>query len=291
MKTVSFVIPSYRSGATLPGTLDSIYAQRTSRPFQVIVVDSSDDGSRDSIGGRYPRAVVVSSDRRLPPAAARNRGAALSSGDYLAFVDADVVLESDWLEGLLAELEQSGARLAGGAVSNANPESRASRILHWIEFSEFLPGPSRDCRALSSSNLLLRRADFDAVGGFDPAWAMAEDLVFCSKLKGGVRFCGLTGIAHRHRSDWSEVLLHLERLGYWSGRLRLEGSASGSWLKHLPAASWLLIPWRSGKILARVLRADVSRGWRCLADLPALVGGLRSWTRGFRNGLKRGAEP
>jgi glycosyltransferase involved in cell wall biosynthesis len=95
--SVSVVVPTYNRGYCIAETIDSILGQ-TVTPLEVLVVD---DGSRDDT-----RAVVS----RLPPpvryiwrenggsAAARNTGIREARGEYIAFLDADDIWETQKLE-------------------------------------------------------------------------------------------------------------------------------------------------------------------------------------------------
>src|SRR5437773_9320352 len=86
--TVSVVIPNYNYAHFLREAIDSALAQ-TYKDIEVIVVD---DGSTDASAD-----VIASYDSRIHPvfsqnqgvAAARNRGVAESTGEYIAFLDAD----------------------------------------------------------------------------------------------------------------------------------------------------------------------------------------------------------
>ena len=288
---ISLVIPSFRSRATISDTLHSALEQRISQPLEVLLVDSSDDGTADWVRQRFPHVQVHHSPQRLLPGAARNRGAQLSRGKYLAFLDSDVIAPPEWLKRLLDLLKRHPrSRLAGAAVGCANPESPAARALYWIEFSEFLPAsPSGVRKALSSSNLLIRKEDFEQSGGFDEQFAMAEDLIFCQQLGGELRLETSLSVSHRQREDWDEVRRHLKRLGFWSGRYRTTFRVAGSGLQKLPLLSFALLSIRLWRILSRVRAAGSSTPQIKLADLPWLVGGLTDWCSGFYRGLQEGA--
>jgi glycosyltransferase involved in cell wall biosynthesis len=90
MTSVSVIIPTYQSGRFISQAIDSVLTQ-TFKDFEIIVVD---DGSTDNT-----REVInhYSSEGRIRyyyqsnhgPAAARNLGIRMSSGENIAFLDAD----------------------------------------------------------------------------------------------------------------------------------------------------------------------------------------------------------
>ena len=185
---VSVVIPCFRSRNTIGGTLESILRQDFSGSMQVLVADSSDDDTADWIRRTFPRVEVHHSKTRLLPGPARNFGVEQCRGRVIAFIDADAEAASNWLSTLYKRLhDHPDVVMTGAVVANANPELASSRVLYRLEFSEFLPGqPPRFCRILSSSNLLIRRKDFLAVNGFNPAYGMSEDMVFSLAIGRGL---------------------------------------------------------------------------------------------------------
>jgi len=291
---VSFVIPCYGCRQTVGFTLKGIMNQKTKRSFEILLIDSSPRGIKEWIRSVYPQVRVVSVESRLGAGPARNLGARKASGEYLAFVDADVAPDSDWLERLLERTEGvSGIQVAGGSIINANPEAISSRILYWIEFSEFLPGlPSGFRRHLSGSNLLIRRTDFENSRGFSSHLAMSEDLEMFSQADWKVFFEASARVRHFHRARWRSVTRHLTSLGYWSGRFRRQSGPRirGSGLKHFPLLSWLLIPYRMIRILGRIWRHRAWEGLQAtVLSVPILLA-LIHWTKGFCRGI-RGKDP
>jgi glycosyltransferase involved in cell wall biosynthesis len=99
MTRVSVVIPFFNGAATIGRTLASVLAQRFDRgpgtgsldpnPVEIIVVnDGSTDATAEILRTFGARIRVIDQPNR-GPAAARNAGAAVAHGDYLAFLDAD----------------------------------------------------------------------------------------------------------------------------------------------------------------------------------------------------------
>ena len=293
---VSVIIPCYRHAKFLPRLLEALEAQETSLDFEVLVVESGGDEGARLVVGRFPRVRVLSHEGRLFPGAARNRGAAVARGTCLAFVDADAVPERRWLETLQRRLASSvRIVMVSGTVALPAGAGAAAQVLHWIEFSSFLPGlPSGYRDALSSSNLLVRKEEFLECGGFDESLEMAEDLMLCRRITRRVGTLlyieASTGVCHSNDVTWEKAWGHLRRLGYWSGRFRTLEEVSGSWLRHLPALSLALPLWRLPRIIGRVFRSNAKEGLRSLIWLPWLVWGLSTWALGFQLGLKAGKE-
>jgi glycosyltransferase involved in cell wall biosynthesis len=284
----SFVIPSFKSRKTIGGTLSSIFSQKSKAAFEVIVVDSSQDSTSTWIRKRFPRVKVISSNLRLSPGAARNLGVTHAKGRYLAFLDADTSAASDWLQKLLHRIQNNPRiRVISGAVEIGNPESTWARVLHWIEFSEFIPGTaSGSSTHLSSSNLLVAREDFLDAGGFDESFVMAEDLLLSRAFQGALFFDSTTHVSHYYRTSRKEVLSHLRKLGYWSGQLRSMFETKGSWLKGIPLASFALPPVRTILIIWRIWRKNRLAGLQALGHAPLILAALLFWAIGFYRGLR-----
>jgi len=286
--TISVIIPSFRSWPLIGQTIRSL--SRSTIPIQeILVVDSSDDETRARLAEHFPEAKVVGVPQRCLPGAARNLGARLATGQLLAFLDADAQAAENWLEVLMERLaREGGTGMIGGAVVNANPGPVASRVLYWIEFSEFFPNGMGGTRQhLSSSNLLVSRSDFLQQGGFSEGYAMAEDLLLSRRwTRGRLYFEPSTHVLHRHREQWKKVRPHLRALGYWSGRYRRENEASGSWIRHFPIFSFLIPFIRLPRIIGRVARAGWSDGLMSLLLSPVIFRALAWWAAGFYSGIR-----
>lgn len=89
--TISFVIPTLNEAQTIERTLQCLagYSGR----HQIIVSDGNSTDGTIEICRRYADEVVVyDGAARQTIGMARNMGAALASGDFIVFVDADVVI-------------------------------------------------------------------------------------------------------------------------------------------------------------------------------------------------------
>jgi GT2 family glycosyltransferase len=125
----------------------------------------------------------------LNPDAALRDGAA-SLGELVAALDADpgLAAAAPRLDGAGQELFQL-RRLprAGSILREAFLFDRLFPSNRWLRRDRYLDRPRTDAFDVeqpAAAALLVRRADFEAVGGFDPAFAPAwfEDVDLCAKL-------------------------------------------------------------------------------------------------------------
>lgn len=181
---VSVIVPAYNSGADLGECLTALRAA-TDAPFEIVVVDdaSTDDTAAVAVAAG---ARVIRCDVNGGPAAARNRGAAAARGDVLLFIDSDVAIAPDVVTRVRRTLAPGTDVAAVFGSYDTAPRapgvvSRWRNLLHHYvhqhgaaEAFTFWAG----CGAI-------RKAAFDAVGGFDPrpSWHFIEDIDLGYRLR------------------------------------------------------------------------------------------------------------
>src|ERR1043166_7364016 len=100
--TVSVIIPTYNCWPLLKGAVCSALGQ-TVRPHEVIVVDDeSTDETPAAVTQQFGSQIVYHRQSNGGPSRARNAGARLSTGTWLAFLDADDEWRADKLAKQLA---------------------------------------------------------------------------------------------------------------------------------------------------------------------------------------------
>jgi glycosyltransferase involved in cell wall biosynthesis len=107
------IIPAFNSQTTIGDCLRSVYGQ-TCRSFEVIVVDDGSVDDTQKIVRDFPDVRLVSQQNR-GPGAARNLGASLARGQWLAFLDSDDLWYPWTLENYHHALRDCGARFGCGA--------------------------------------------------------------------------------------------------------------------------------------------------------------------------------
>lgn len=204
----SVVIPNYNNAGTLARAIDSVLTQ-TYPALEVIVID---DGSKDNsadVARSFGDRVQYVRQENAGVSAARNKGARLAKGDWLAFLDADDLYlperletharwidrepEIDFLFGDQEYREPDG-KLLQYAI-NASESGRRLVAKHPAEieipitqddFELFVADGFAEIRTLS-----LPRATFWNLGGFPLEHKIGEDVFFFIRLcaasrKGGV---------------------------------------------------------------------------------------------------------
>lgn len=178
---VSVVVPAYDVAGYLPACLDSVLAQ-THRALEVVVVDDGSPDESGAIAERYaerdPRVRVLHQDNR-GLGGARNAGAGLASGDFLAFLDADDELPRDAIA-TLVRAARPGVDLVTGNVVRFRGGDGEDRI-PWMDrmHAERAEVGIREHPELLGDvfawNKLFRRSFWDAAGLSWPERVRYED--------------------------------------------------------------------------------------------------------------------
>ena len=181
MVKVSIIIPAYKAGTGLLRTLDSLYSMEYEEPYEVIVVNSSQDGLEEKVRNRFPQTRFIQLENRAYTAEAKNIGIRQAEGRLFAFIDADCVAAPDWLSKIVAKY-LDGYKVVGGAVCNVNPESLTSRAEYLLESIQLAPqSPVRFVKLISTANCFIAREVFEKHGYF-PDIKKSVDLVFSQQI-------------------------------------------------------------------------------------------------------------
>jgi glycosyltransferase involved in cell wall biosynthesis len=294
---LSVVIPSYNSTKTLKRTIPSIMLQDQSLIQEVIIVDSSDDGKMATFMqnySAYQKLRFIVSGVRIMPAMQRNIGAQASQGRLLLFLDADVVLEPDYIRKIVEHYNQGYLAGCGSVVLHSTQRRKAISVAqYYMQLNEYLPiGGDRPIDFPTGCNNFCDRDLFNAVGGF-PELRAAEDVLYGLAIKERALFWFVpeAKVAHIFREDWSSFYKNQAMLGQYVARYRKQRSASFTLSGIMPL---LLSPAFYAFKLLRIMLRIAKSGWsnilRFLWCSPYFLVGLAFWTIGFTKEA-RGVEP
>lgn len=181
---VSLVIPVYNDPDGVRTTLESLLDQSVPRTeYEVIVVDNgSSDRTRTVVERFVDRfgnvRMEVESDLQ-GSYAARNRGIRAARGSVLAFVDADMSVDPDWLRQAVTVMESAGAEYLACAVHVYPPGESESLVGKYNRLTDLQVGRFvRRMRFAPTCSLFVKKSLLEEVGHFDPRFRSSGDLEF-----------------------------------------------------------------------------------------------------------------
>jgi GT2 family glycosyltransferase len=238
--SASVVIPVHGRAALTRRCLETVLATVAPETEIVVVDDASPDETPEMLAAFGDAIQVVTLPANAGFATACNRGAAAASGELIAFLNNDTEPQSGWLDALLdharahPEADVVGAKLLypTGDIQHAGVVFGQDGYPHhlYAGLPADLPAANRSRRlqAVTGACALVRRAAFEAAGGFDAGFHNSlEDVDLCLRIgegEGEVHYCHEAVVDHlesasRGRSDRFEasVALYRER---WRDRVR-----------------------------------------------------------------------
>ena len=178
---VSVIIPVLNERDSIASLIRALLSQ-TRAPDEIVVADGgSTDGTRqvlDSLAKEFPRLRVVAG----PGPISENRNAAIAAAknDVIACTDAGCIPEPDWLEQLLAPIDEGAQWVAGfyrpqgQTVASTAAGAVMMTTLPEVNLDNFLPG--------GSSQAFLKSA-WGRVGGFPVGRGVGEDTLFGEQMR------------------------------------------------------------------------------------------------------------
>ena len=172
---LTVIIPTYNRGWILKEAIDSVLTQDY-KDFELIVVDDGSTDNTSEILASYGNDIRVLFQENKGVSAARNRGIAEASGQFIAFIDSDdlwlpqklstqVEFFNQTPDALICQTEEVWIRKG----KRVNPKMRHKKP------SGMIFEPSLELCLVSPSAVMIRRVLFDRVGAFDVTLPACED--------------------------------------------------------------------------------------------------------------------
>jgi glycosyltransferase involved in cell wall biosynthesis len=251
-RLISVVIPVLNDAETLADQLEALRGQDYTGDWELVIVDNGSTDASCEIAerwvGQFPRAQVVRAADRRSPGHARNAGASRSSGDFLAFTDADDAAQPGWLTAL-AEAAPLGDLVAGSVVVDGLNDER-SLGWHVVPPRERSLREDRFLSYASGANLGIWAEVFERLGGFEEDAIAGEDKEFSWRAQmTSFRLVWAPDavVRYRLRDQVSELARQHYRYGTTGPRLyrlfRDSGMPRRRPTKALMTWSWILLTW------------------------------------------------
>ena len=172
---ISIIIPAFNEENYLPKLLECIKRQ-TYRDYEMIVADANSKDSTKKIARKFGCRIVKSGNL---PGISRNNGAKAAKGDVLLFLDADVLLDDNFLESAVEEFKERKLDCASVKIVPQGNKLIDKIFLgvfnSWVIATQsFYPHAIGAC-------IICRKGLHDKINGFDEKIAVAEDMDYVKR--------------------------------------------------------------------------------------------------------------
>ncbi len=159
--------------------------------FEVIILPDRYEGGEDFEGD----VRIIPTWPKTGPADKRDMGAEAARGDILAFIDDDAYPREDWLKNAVPYFENEKIAAVCGPGVTPPGDNVFKKVSGWVSASllgggnvthRFIPQEKREVDDYPSMNLLVRKSDYEAIGGYDSHYWPGEDTKLCLDLTHGL---------------------------------------------------------------------------------------------------------
>jgi glycosyltransferase involved in cell wall biosynthesis len=208
---VSVITPSFNSVGTIDRTIDSVLDQSYRRIEYIVIDGGSRDGTLDRLRARAAQIDLWISEPDRGIADAFNKGVALASGEYVAFVNSDDWLQQEQLAVAVSILGECEADFVFGDLMLHAADGNPTHVLRGE--ADYARRLRHAMPHLNHPTVVCRRRLYEAAGLFDTDLSIAMDYEWLLR----VHRSGARGI-------YSPRLL---------GHMTLEGASDRSWRRAL----------------------------------------------------------
>lgn len=259
---VNVVIPFAGPTAALEELLARAVELRLDQPSTVVVVDNRARADRPD---PPPGVRLVEAAERHSSYHARNAGARLGGAPWLLFLDADVDFPGDLADRYFEHEPSERTGILAGAVRDADGRGLAAR------YAVLTAAMAQPATYALTANCLVRRAAFEAVGGFAEVRSGGDADLALRLRAAGWELEQREGAAVAHRGRASVRRLLAQRARHGAGAAWVESRHPGTFPpRRLPGVARHALR-RTAHGLAAAARGDRDGALVALLDGPALL--------------------
>lgn len=180
---VSVVIPAYNAEEWIARSVESVLRQTIDDWELIVVDDGSQDGTQEVVQKYGDDRIILTSQPNGGPSSARNRGMAMASGEYIAFLDADDEYAPSFLQRTTSFLDQHSTCCACSTNAiwvrrngDTFARDKPGQIISGAEgiVADFLKVRMKN-RSFPQIYLVLRAEWLEELGPFDPDVQVGEE--------------------------------------------------------------------------------------------------------------------
>ena len=225
MTKVSIIIPTRKVNCCILKEIIPALDKQRYKNFELIIVCQSAGKIK------LPNFVKIIKTKINNPAKMRDIGAGKAKGSFLAFIDDDVYPSKSWLKNALPLFSSTKIVAVCGPGITPPEDNLKQKASGWV-WSSWLgaggagtyrcfPGEKRYVNDYPTFNLIIRKKDFDRIGGFDTHFWPGEDTKLCHnlvyKLKKKIVYSPEVLVYHHRRPIFIPHLKQISRYGLHRG--------------------------------------------------------------------------
>jgi glycosyltransferase involved in cell wall biosynthesis len=287
---LSVIIPAYNVELTIPTQLEALAKQQCSDRWEIIVADNgSSDRTRETVQQYQkvlPNLRLVDASARQGSGYARNCAARHAQGEYLLFCDADDEVAPGWLAAMSTALAHNDFVCGLRDHTKLNSDNDWHDPLSQIEGYGLLQHPYLPFAA--ASNLGVKRAIHEAVGGFNEQFLALQDIDYCWRIQEmghELREVSDAIVYFRFRQGVESNYKRLRKFGYFTALLHYRHLSANFPKWFIVKCSWslLLVPI---KFIFRVRNRDSLFLWYLNAGWS--LGYWQGWVNILQGAIEQG---
>lgn len=289
MPFLSIIVPVYNRPHEVEELLQSL-AQQSVSDFEVVIVEDGSTAKCDTVVKNHSNTLTIKyiEQTNTGPGPARNKGAQQATGQYLVFLDSDVILPTNYIGTVIRSLAESAVDCFGGPDKAHESFTPIQKAISYAMTSPLTTGGIRGSKKRMdkfyprSFNLGIKKEAFTEVGGFS-SMRFGEDLDLSMKLiEKGYR-TGLipdAWVYHKRRTNFKSFYKQVFNSGI--ARINLEKRHKGT-LKPVHLLPSLFVLFNLASILAIPFFWQTAFVWILPVFLFGLDAGIR--TKEFKTAL------
>lgn len=291
---ISVIIPFAGKPEDLVQCLDSLYQHEGNVKFETVVVQTGHKKNLEFQLSKYKNLSLVYSSELFYPGKARNIGVQKAKSNFLAFIDADCMLCSNWVNIAFSSMLQ-GWNIVLGPILNEDifkPIASVDNLLQFVDFQK--TRPSKNISHFPGTNFIITRKLFQEAGGFRDDLKAGEDVIFSQQaiklVEGKILFNKNLIVKHVGRNTFAGFINHQKSFGYYRGFLSLKINSLKIFQRNYALYAAYFGLKRFIYIYTRTFQWNPKAVPMLIFYFPLIILGLSYWSIGFFKGVKTAKE-
>jgi glycosyltransferase involved in cell wall biosynthesis len=213
---ITVIIPAKNEAHCLPKVIDALITEKKTYGLiaDIIIVDNYSTDNTFEIASKLNCSVIQAEGH---VSKVRNAGAFLAKSQYLAFIDADVVISEGWSQQIQLTVFDEAGVIKTDSITGSICDIPSDA--NWLETSWFGSLSRRSEHSyINSGNLIIDRNLFIRCGGFNTDLKSGEDVDLCKRAKNMGGSIIYNPLIHAVHLGYPRTLYQFTKREFWHGK-------------------------------------------------------------------------